>query len=442
MGEARSSAPRALDTATDAEEPDEPNVRGLSAPLARMSGVRLPRTFSALRTRNYRIYWTGQLVSLCGTWMQTTAQNWLIYQLTLSPLYLGLLNFANQAPTLVFSLFAGVLADRVSKRQMLITTQFLAMIQATVLATLVLTGNVRAEYVIVLALVLGIINAFDNPVRQSFIPEIVPRADMMNAIALGATAFNGARIIGPALGGLVVAALGAGGAFAINAVSFLAVLAGLFMIQVTPRAATRPRESVWTSLRDGIGYIRGNRAISTLLLQASVVGIFAMPYNTLMPVMAGNVLGLGVGGYGLLMSFTGIGAVAGALTLASLGNFPHKGRIVSICDFGLPIMLALFSLSRITILSMLLLSGFGFFLIMRNATSNTLLQTAVPDHLRGRVIAAYMFMFMGMMPIGALQSGLVAQRFGAPFALLLGAGVLLFSALLVLWRRPEVRRLA
>ncbi len=410
--------------------------------LARLTGaVHLPKTFSALRHRNFRLYWVGQVVSLCGTWMQTTAQNWLVYQLTASPFTLGLLNFANQTPTLLFTLFAGVMADRANKRTFLITTQALAMLQAAILAVLVYTGTARAEHVIVLAFILGTINAFDNPIRQSFIPELIPKTDIMNAVALGATAFNGARIIGPAIGGAVVAWIGASGAFGLNAVSFLAVLAGLFMIQYRPQAPPRQRDPLWTSLREGVSYIRGDRAVITLLLQASMVGIFGMPYATLMPVMAADVLGLDAGGYGLLMSATGVGALAGALTLASLGNYRHKGRLVAIGDFLFPTLLLLFTLSRVTWLSTILLAGMGLFLILRNATTNTLLQTAVPDQLRGRVISVYMVMFIGMTPLGALQSGWLAQRYGAPFALQVGCLFLLLSALLILWRRPEVRRL-
>lgn len=403
--------------------------------------VHLPRTFSALRYRNFRLYWFGQVVSLSGTWMQTTAQNWLVYQLTLSPLTLGILNFAGQMPTLVFSLFAGVLADRVNKRSALIVTQTLAMIQAFVLAALVLTGHVQAWQVILLALALGIINAFDNPIRQSFIPELVPKSDLMNAIALGSTAFNGARIVGPALGGAVVAAIGAGGAFFLNALSFLAVLVGILMMRVTPRPARTHRDSVWTSLREGIHYIRGDRAILALLLQAAMVGIFGMPYATLMPVMAADVLGLGAGGYGLLLSATGVGALAGALGLASLGHFEHKGWLVSLGDWAFPASLLLFSLSRNTWLSVVLLAALGFFLIIRNATTNTLLQTAVPDHLRGRVVSVYMVMFIGMTPFGALISGWLAQRFSAPVALQVGAAALFLSATLIDVFRPEVRRL-
>ncbi len=402
----------------------------------------LPRTFSALRHRNFRLYWFGQIVSLSGTWMQTTAQSWLIYELTLSPLTLGVLSFASQLPTLIFSLFAGVLADRVNKRSALILTQSLAMIQAFVLAALVLSGRIQAWQVIALALVLGIINAFDNPIRQSFIPELVPRTDMMNAIALGASAFNGARIVGPALGGAIVAAIGAGGAFFLNALSFLAVLIGLLMMRVTPRPPRAQRDSMWTSLREGVGYIRDDRNVLTLLLMAMMVGIFGMPYATLMPVMAADVLGLGAGGYGLLLSATGVGALAGALMLASLGDFQHKGWLVTVGDWAFPLTLLLFSVSRSLWVSVVVLAGLGLFLIIRNATTNTLLQTAVPDHLRGRVISVYMLMFIGMTPLGALLTGWLAQRFSAPTALQVGALALFLSAAAVDSLRPQVRRMA
>ena len=408
---------------------------------ARVGPSYVPRTFAALSHRNYRLYWFGQIVSLCGTWMQSTAQNWLIYQLTMSPLALGLLSFAGQVPTLIFSLFAGVLADRVNKRSALILTQTLAMIQAFILAGLVLSGRIEAWQVILLALVLGIINAFDNPIRQSFIPELVPKGDLMNAIALGASAFNGARIVGPALGGAVVALIGAGGAFLLNSFSFLAVLVGLVMIRVTPRPPSVHRASMWSSLREGVGYIRDDWDVLTLLLMAMMVGIFGMPYATLMPVMAADVLGLGAGGYGLLLSATGVGALAGALALASLGNFQHKGWLVTLGNWLFPLTMLLFSISRLTWVSVALLAGLGLALLIRNATTNTLLQTAVPDHLRGRVISVYMLMFIGMAPLGSLLTGWLAQRYSAPTALQVGSVALLLAAAVVDFLRPQVRHM-
>lgn len=293
-----------------------------------------------------------------------------------------------------------------------------------------------------LAFVLGAINAFDNPTRQSLIPELVPKSDIMNAVALGSMAFNGARIIGPAIGGLVVAMIGAGGAFALNAVSFLAVLLGLLLMDAPARASKPRKEPVLKSLGEGFRYVLGNRAIQTLLLQAAMVGIFGIPYTTLMPVMAAEVLGLGVSGYGLLMSAVGVGAVIGAFTLASLGNYEGKGRLVTLGDFVFPAALGLFTFSRYLPLSMLLLAIMGAALIMRNAMTNTLIQTSVPDHLRGRVMAVYIVMFQGMTPLGALQSGWVAQHYGAPLALLAGVLILLVSAALVALARPEVRRMA
>lgn len=412
-------------------------------PLDRVSNsIRLPRALFSLRHRNFRLYWFGQIVSLSGTWMQTTAQSWLVYQLTLSPFTLGILSFANQIPTLLLTVFAGVILDRVNKRRYLIFTQTLAMIQAFLLAGLVLSGQVQAWQVIVLASILGIINAFDNPARHSIISELVPKSDVMNGIALYSTAFNGARIFGPALGGLVVAYFSAGGAFALNALSFVAVLAGLFMVRLEEPVKTKRSDSVLDSLKEGFRYIRRDRALSALIAHATLVGIFGIPYMTLMPVMARDVLGLGADGYGILMSATGLGAVVGALTLASLGNYRHKGWLVTAGNFAFPIMLALFSLSRWTPLSMLLLAGMAMFLIMRNATTNTLIQTNAPDQLRARVLSVYMMFFLGLSPLGALQSGWLAQQFDAPIALQINSAILLVAGVVVLWRRPEVHNLA
>ncbi len=414
----------------------------IAAATRHLGHLHVPRTFSALRNRNYRLYFFGQAVSLSGTWMQTTAQNWLVYQLTFAPFALGLLNFASQVPILLFSLFAGVVADRVNKQHMVIVTQTLAMIQAFVLTALVVSGRVTAWQVIFLAAVLGSINAFDNPARQSFVPEIVSKADLMNAIALNSTVFNTARILGPALGGIVVAAIGTGAAFTLNGLSFLAVLAGLLMMRVTPRPLPARGESMWRSLAGGLGYIFGNRALLTIVLQSSMFGIFGMSYATLMPVMADQILGLSVGGYGLLLSATGVGAVIGALTVASLGDYKHKGRLITLADFAFPTALFLFAASRHVVLSVLALVVTGVFMVLRNSLANTLVQISVPDELRGRVMSVYIFMFLGMAPLGAIISGTLAQQFGAPFALEFGAVALLGSALLIVWSRPEVRRLA
>ncbi len=413
------------------------------AALTRHAGhLHVPRTFSALRNRNYRLYFFGQAVSLSGTWMQTTAQSWLVYTLTLSPFALGLLTFANQVPILLFSLFAGVVADRVNKRHMVIVTQTLAMIQAFVLAALVVSGRVTAGQVILLAFILGTINAFDNPSRQSFVPEIVSKSDLMNAIALNATVFNTARVVGPALGGIIVAAIGTGAAFTLNGLSFLAVLAGLLLMRVTPRPIPKRTESVWSSLAGGLGHIVGDRALLTIVLQSSMFGIFGMSYATLMPVMADQVLGLSVGGYGLLLSGMGVGAVIGALTVASLGDYQHKGRLITVADFAFPTALFLFAASHYVAFSVIALVFAGVFMVVRNSLANTLMQISVPDELRGRVMSVYIFMFLGMAPLGAIISGTLAERFGAPFALEFGAVALTGSALLIFWTRPEVRRLA
>jgi MFS family permease len=402
---------------------------------------RLPRTFSALRHRNFRLYWFGQMISLVGTWMQSVAQGWLVYQLTHSPLALGVVGFAGSLPVLLFSLFGGVIADRVNRRSLLIVTQTLSMIQAFLLAALTFTGLVQVWQVILLAFTLGVINAFDNPARQSFVVEMVGREDLMNAIALNSTVFNLARVLGPATAGALLALVGTAGCFFLNGVSFLAVIVGLLAMNL--RSTQRPAHlgSMWSNLADGLRYIRSDPAVLTLIALTAVIGIFGMSYTTLMPIFADQVLHVGEQGYGFLLSMMGLGALGGALGVASLGSFRHKGWLLTTGDLVFPAMLLSFSLSRSFLVSAFLLVGVGAALVSRAAITNTLLQTMAPDELRGRVMSVYTLMFLGMTPLGAFQAGVVADRFGAPFAVGCAAVVCGLSALLVVWRLPRVRRL-
>lgn len=401
--------------------------------------LKLPRTFRALRHRNFRLYWFGQAFSLTGTWMQTVAQGWLVYSLTNSPFALGLVGFAASLPILLFSLFGGVVADRFPKRDLLLMTQMAAMLQALILATLTVTGLIQVWQIVVLALLLGTVHAFDTPARQAFVIELVGKEDLMNAIALNSSVFNATRIIGPAMAGVLIAVIGEAGAFYINAASFLATIAGLLLMRLKPVNHSNS-ETVWKNLVEGLRYIKQTPMVRTLLSVIGVSSLFGMSSIALLPVFARDILQVGPTGLGFLTAAIGAGALTGALSLASLGTFPRKGLLLSIGNLLFPAMLIGLALSRSFGLSLLFLMGGGWGLITQNALTNTLLQTSVPDHLRGRVMSVYALMFLGLMPIGNLQAGVLAEQLGAPFAVMLGAGIAGGYALWIFLRRPEVRR--
>jgi len=342
----------------------------------------------------------------------------------------------------LFSLFGGVAADRVDKRTLIISTQTTAMLLAFILSTLTLTRMVRIEHIFFLAFCLGTVHAFDMPARQAFVIEMVGKEDLMNAIALNSTIFNSARILGPAAAGALIAVVGAGMCFFLNGVSFLAVIAGLLLMRVPKSPREARQEPVLANLVEGLRYIWGNPIVLTLESLVAVSSIFGMPYARLMPVFAKDVLYVGAHGYGFLLSATGTGALIGALSLASLGNFQHKGWLVTAGNLLYPTMLLVFSFSRLFPLSLIFLVGVGFSMITQNATTNTLLQTTVPDKLRGRVMSVHALFFGGMAPLGDLLAGTVANFSNAPAAVGFGASIALSYSIFVLLRLPQVRRLA
>jgi MFS family permease len=401
----------------------------------------LSQTFRALRHRNYRLWWFGQLVSLTGTWMQTVAQGWLVLQLTNSAFLLGLTGFIGSLPVLLLSLWGGVVADRVPKRDLLVATQTTATLQAFLLAFLTWSGRVRVEHVLILAAILGVVNAFDAPARQAFTVEMVGKEDLMNAIALGSTMFNAARIIGPAIAGVLLAIIGTAGCFTVNGVSFLAVIVGLLAMRLPPTVTTATSEPLRRNLMQGLAYVRSNGTVLSLLALIGTTSVFGMPYAVLMPIFAQDVLKVGAQGLGFLTAAAGIGALVGALTLAFLGSFGRKGLLLTAGNLLIPALLAVFAFSRSFPLSLLCLVGVGWAMIAQNTTANTLVQITVPDHLRGRVMSVYTMLFMGMMPLGNLQAGTMASLLGAPFAVGLGAIACALAALLILWRLPQLRRL-
>jgi MFS family permease len=402
----------------------------------------LPAALQALHHRNYRLYWAGQLISLIGTWMQSTAQQWLVYRLTGSPALLGVVTFLNSLPALLLSLFAGVLVDRVDKRKALVFTQAAMMLLAFVLAALTMTHVVQYWHILVLAALLGTVNTFDMALRQAFTVEMVGKEDLMNAIALNSSIFNGARLIGPAVAGLLVAAVGEAVAFGLNGLSFVAVIAGLLMMVLPAHVPPANRPNPFAELHEGLSYIGGNRTVMALGFVAAIPSIFGFSYSTLIPVMAGDVLRLGADGYGWLVSAVGLGALVAAFSLAALGGYPRKGQLLTLATFVFAGALAGFALSHSLIVSLGALALAGWAMVTHLATTNTLLQLEIPDALRGRVMSAYVWCVAGTAPLGAIFYGQLAQAYGAPFTILVGAVICAISAAAVQIFFPHVRRLA
>lgn len=395
--------------------------------------------FAALRHRNFRLFWFGQLLSLTGTWMQSTAQGWLVLELTDSELWLGLVTAAGSLPVLLFTLYAGVIADRHDKRRIILAAQAAALALALAMAVLTDRGWITVQWILLLVLLLGTANAFEVPTRQSFFVELVGKQDLTNAIALNSAAFNLTRILGPAVAGFLIGSVGIAAAFYLNAVSYLAVIAGLLLIRL-PRVRRPPRtESVRANLREGFAWLRAHRLARTLVGLIAAFSILAFPYAMLLPVFARDVLRVGAPGLGALLSATGAGALAGGLALAAIGGRVRRGPLLMGASLAFALLVAGFALSRSFALSLALLAAAGFAMILNNATTNALLQSLVPDELRGRVMGVYVFMFLGMTPLGSLQAGALARWLGAPAALALGALALLLVLLVAWWRVPELR---
>lgn len=394
--------------------------------------------FRILRYRNYRLFWSGQVISLIGTWMQTTAQGWLVYQLTGSAAMLGLVSAVGSTPILLFALVGGVYADRVDKRKLLMVTQSGLALVALALAVLVQTHLVRPVHVLVAAGVSGVLNAFDMPARQSFVIEMVEKEDLMGAIGLNSTLFNTARILGPAVAGFAIARIGLEACYYANALSFVAVLIGLFLIHTTGRPSGVSEGTPWQDMKAGLVYIGQDATILTLFGLVAVNSIFGSPYAMLLPVFAEKVVPSGARGLGIMMSATGVGALVAGLLLASFGDRLERRRLLLMGSMAYTWLLVAFSLSRHFGISVLLLAGIGWGMIIHNATANTIVQLLVPDQLRGRVISVWSLMLLGLTPIGSYLAGWVAEVWGAPVAVGLGGSVCGLVALTVLttrWRR-------
>lgn len=399
------------------------------------------QTFAALRHPNYRLWFLGQLVSLAGSWMQMTAQGYLVFELTKSPAFLGYVGFAAGIPSWVFTLYGGVIADRLPRRLVIMVAQSAMMILAFVLAGLVITGLVQPWHVVLLALFSGVANAFDAPARQAFVVELVDREDLTNAIALNSTMFNAAAVVGPAIAGVVYALLGPAWCFTLNGLSYLAVIGALLAMRLPPFVANPRRGSTGDQLRQGLSYVKGERATRTLILNMAVVSLFGISMVTLFPAWAVNVLGGDVRTNGLLLAARGLGAMSGALMIAWLGQRVARGRMWTIGSFVMPVTMAAFAMARWlpASLALLVCLGWGFMVVANSA--NALVQTRVPDELRGRIMSIFTLTFFGGMPLGSLLVGAMAERFSEPVTLLVNAGVVLTVSTLIWWRLPYIRKL-
>jgi MFS family permease len=402
-------------------------------------GRGLRNTFAAFRHRNFRLFYIGHLLSLSGTWLQVTALGWLVLDLTDSELWLGVVNASTSAPILVFSLYAGVLADRRDKRSILIAAQWVAFAQALALGVLTHLGMISIGWIVVLALTLGIANAFEIPTRQSFFVELVGEKDLTNAIALNSSAFNATRMVGPAVAGALIGAVGVAACFYSNALSYFAVIVGLLMIRRVPPVVVPRRLSAMTEIREGFAWIRQQPVARTVVVFMSLASVLVFPFTMLLPVFARDILEVGPQGLGLLFSATGGGALVAGISLASMSEKLPRGRLLLISATAFCFFVSGFAISRYFLLSVAFLACAGFCMILCTATANSLLQVLVPNELRGRVMSVYIVMFLGVTPVGYLQAGALARAFGATPALVGASAVLLTILVTRLWRMQILR---
>ncbi|HSD50891.1 MAG TPA: MFS transporter [Candidatus Methylomirabilis sp.] len=393
-----------------------------------------PAGLRALNHRDFRLFWTGQLISLIGTWMQSVGQSWLVLELTNSPFRLGLIGALQFGPMLLFSFPAGAIADRLPKRRLILATQTALMLQAFLLATLAWTGHVQYWHVAVLASLYGVANTLDMPTRQSFIVEMVGKDDLMNAIALNSAIFNGARVVGPAAAGMLVARYGVPIAFLLNGVSFVAVLCALLAMHTEGLPLSRPRASMFQEIATGIRYALHTPSVSLILILLLSVSLFLINHSVLIPLLARDVLHAGAEGFGWLMAALGMGAVTGALGLALLGEGrPRFAVLVAAAIFLAMAMLSLAVVHHFRVaIPLLILAGLSQIIFM--ASCNTTLQVTVPDTLRGRIMSLYAFVFVGVTPIGSFFVGSIAEVFGVPVAFAAGGGLGLLCILGLTWR--------
>jgi MFS family permease len=396
----------------------------------------------ALRHRNYKLFFSGQSVSLMGTWITRIATSWLVYRLTNSALLLGLVGFCGQIPTTLLAPFAGVAVDRVNRHRMLVWTQMLSAAQSAALAALAFTGKISVGWILFLQIVQGIINAFDTPARQAFVVEMIEdRADLPNAIALNSTMVNGSRIIGPSVGGVIIAGFGEAWCFTIDAISYLAVITSLLAMRLRPTERRVVEARFLDDLRDGYRYVSGFAPVRTVLLLLALVSSMGMPYTVLMPAMASTVFHGGPHTLGFLMTASGAGAVVGALYLASRRSVLGLGRVMVMATLAFGVALVVFGASRALWLALLALPFAGAGFMVEMASTNTILQTITEERLRGRVMAFYTLAFLGTAPIGSLLAGVVADRIGAPATIIAGGFVCVAGGVWLAVRLPSIRQL-
>lgn len=400
--------------------------------------------FSSLKIRDFRVYWSGMLISLLGTWIQSTAQSWLIYKLTGSSFLLGLVAFATYIPVFALSLIGGVVADRFSKRDIILIAQLVFMVLAFVLGVLVASGAVATWHIMLLALLYGVVMAFDGPARQSYVLELTGRRHLVNAIALNSVAFNSARIVGPSLAALLISAMGMAGCFFVNAVSFVPVIFALLSMKI-PGGIKRREKHILHDLLEGLRFLRINRLLLGLIIVVGIISMFGITYITLMPVFADAVFGLGIKGLGVLMGCVGFGALAAALGIAKFSGLKYKGRWVVFSSLIFSLALLSFAVCRVYWLALGLLVIIGWGSVFTVSLINALLQLTVPEKFIGRVMSVFMLTFAGVLPLGNLLSGTVAHFIGVAYAVGIGAFLCLILVALTyavfpqIWRAEEAQ---
>lgn len=396
-----------------------------------LGGVLWRDTFASLRHRNFRLFFGGQIISLTGTWMQNTAQGWLVYELTGSKMLLGVVAAVGSAPMLLFSVLGGSAADRYSKRRIVLWTQTSMMVLALAFAALAGSGRIQTWHILVLAALGGLAMAFDMPARQAFMVEMTSRADLMNAISLNSSVVNGARVVGPSVAGFLMARVGVPLCFLLNGLSFIAVIAGLLMMRLPKFVPPAQSNSAWTHAAEGFAYVWHHRRLRTILILFAVVGVFGWSYSVLMPAFATDVLRVGQAQYGMLLSANGVGALLGALTVASLGRHVSRRWLVLGGLWIFSGMLLLLALVNSYYLALACLAVGGWGMLMFFATINTLLQTSASDDMRGRVMGIWALIFGGMTPLGGLEAGTLSHFLGVRWSMGLGAAACAIAGLVV-----------
>ena len=401
------------------------------------------RSINPFRTlqihRNFRLFWIGQTVSLVGTWMQQVGQGWLALELTNSALLVGVVAAAGSFPVLLLSLYGGVVADRRSKLRIVIVCQALLLLEAAALWWFTWSGRMNFGWLLALTTVGGVISAFEIPARQAMTVELVSREDLVDAIALNSGGFNLARIVGPSIAAIILAKFGLAWCFGINALSYFAVLASLSLIRLPPWTPVQYLVSPFAQLKQGLDYIRSSRSVSGLMGVIAIYSIFGFQYLTMMPVVARDVLHTGASGYGLLLTFVGIGALTGALALAGIGGRIKRGRLFNATAYAFAGLTILFSLVRSVHLAAFMLLFLGLTMLTNGALANGILQSVVPDELRGRVMATYVFVYVGFTPFGSFIAGVVARFVGVQWAIFSGGVVMLAYSIWAFWKYPEIR---